>query len=89
VLSDIEDTIKVIETVFVALQLKRIEINAHFKEYIVATKVKAFTMKAGERFIIMIITLNYLVHEKVILIANTQIKVFIDLIKSLLKAIKE
>ena len=52
-------------------------------------KVKAFTIKAGERPIIMAVTLNHLIHDKVILTINTQVKVLIDLIKSLLRAIEE
>jgi hypothetical protein len=46
--SDIENTIEVIETVPTAPQSKRTEINAHLKERIVATKVKALTAKGGD-----------------------------------------
>jgi hypothetical protein len=47
--SDAEDTIEVIETASAVPQSKRPEISSHFKERIVATKVKALAAKAGER----------------------------------------
>jgi hypothetical protein len=47
--SDAEDTIEVIETASAVPQSKRLEISSHFKERIVATKVKALAAKAGER----------------------------------------
>ena len=43
--SDTEDTIEVIESAPAAPQSKRTEIDAHLKERIVATKVKALTAK--------------------------------------------
>jgi hypothetical protein len=86
--SDVEDTIEVIETVPVAPQSKRTKINAYLKERIVATKVKALIAKAGERPTTMAATLNHLAHEKAVPIANTQIKVLIDLVKSLLEAME-
>jgi hypothetical protein len=47
--SDAEDTIEVIKTASAVPQSKRPEISSHFKERIVATKVKALAAKAGER----------------------------------------
>jgi hypothetical protein len=86
--SDVEDMIEVIETVPAAPQSKRMEINAHLKERIVATKVKALTAKAGERPTTMAATLNHSAHEKVVPTANAQIKVLTDLVKSLLEAME-
>ena len=86
--SDVDDTIEVIETAPAAPQSKRTEINAHLKERIVATKVKALTAKAGERPAIIAATLNHSAHEKAVSSANTQIKVLTDLVKSLLEAIE-
>jgi hypothetical protein len=59
--SDIEDTIEVIETV--PAQSKRTVANAHLKERIVATKVKALAAKAGKRPTTMAATLNHSAHE--------------------------
>lgn len=86
--SDVEDTIEVIETVPAAPQSKRTEINAHLKERIVATKVKALTAKSGERPATMAATLNRSALEKAVPTANTQIKVLTDLVKSLLEAME-
>lgn len=87
--SDIEDTIEVIEEPPAAPQSKRTEISSHFKERIVATKVKALTAKAGERPATMAATSNHLAHEKANTSANAQIKVLTDLVKSLLRAMEE
>jgi hypothetical protein len=83
--SDVEDTIEVTPA---APQSKRTEINAHLKERIVATKVKALTTKAGERPATMAATLNHSAHEKAVSTANMQIKVLTDLAKSLLEAME-
>lgn len=87
--SDVEDTIEVIETVPAAPQSKRTEINAHLKERIVATKVKALAAKTGERPATVAATPNQLVHENANTVANTQIKVLTDLVKSLLRTVEE
>jgi hypothetical protein len=84
--SDIEDTIEVLETV--PAQSKRTVANAHLKERIVATKVKALAAKAGERPTTMATTLNHSAHGKAVSTANTQIKMLTDLVKSLLEAME-
>jgi hypothetical protein len=86
--SDVEDTIEVIETVPAAPPSKRTEINAHLRERIVATKVKALTAKVGERSATMAAAPNHPAHEKAVPSANTQIKVLTDLVKSLLGAME-
>lgn len=69
--SDVEGTIEGIETVPAAPQSKRTEINAHLRERIVATKVKALAAKAGERPTTMAATPNHSAHEKAMSTANT------------------
>jgi hypothetical protein len=88
-LSDVEDTIEVIETAPAAPQSKRMEINAHLKECIVATKVKALAAKTGKRPITVAATPNHPVQEKANTVANTQIKALTDLVKSLLRTVEE
>jgi hypothetical protein len=89
VLSDGEDTIKVIEEAPAVLRSKRTEVNSYPKEYVVATKVRALIAKAGERPVIMATTLYYLTNEKAALTTNTQIKVLTDIVKSLLEVMEE
>lgn len=86
--SDAEDTIEVIETASAAPQSKRPEISSHFRERIVATKVKALTAKAGERPATTAAILNQGSHEKTIS-ATTQLKMLTQLVTSLLKAMEE
>ena len=56
--SDAEDTFEVMETAPAAPRSKRTEISSHLKERIVAMKVRALTVKAGERPVIIAVTLN-------------------------------
>lgn len=75
VLSDSEDTPGVIEKATVVPQAKRTEIDAHSKEHVVATKVKALAAKAGERPATMTV--------------NAQMRLLTDLVKSLLSTMEE
>jgi hypothetical protein len=86
--SDAEDTIEVIETAPAAPQSKRPEISSHFKERIVATKVKALAAKAGERPATTAAAPNQGGHEKTIS-ATAQLKMLTQLVTSLLKAMEE
>jgi hypothetical protein len=86
-LSDIEGTIEVMEIASVAPQSKRLEVSSHLKERIVATKVPAITATAGERPAMLAPTASHITNGTSTAAANAQIKVLIDLIKSLLKAL--
>jgi hypothetical protein len=81
--------IEVIGTVPAAPQAKRTEINAHLKERIVATKVKALTAQAGERPTTMAATPSHSAHEKAMSTANTQTKTLTGFVKSLLGMTEE
>lgn len=84
-----EDTIEVVETAPAAPQPKRTEISSHLKDRVVATKIRAFSAKAGERPATTAPAPNHLANEKATAAANVQIKMFTDLTKSLLRAMEE
>ncbi|OAF56128.1 hypothetical protein VC83_07550 [Pseudogymnoascus destructans] len=86
--SNSEDTIEVIETASAVLQSKRLEISSHFKERIVATKVKALAAKSGECPSTTAAAPNQWGHEKAIS-ATAQLKMLTQLVTLLLKAMEE
>ncbi|KAK9334217.1 hypothetical protein V1521DRAFT_420211 [Lipomyces starkeyi] len=83
--SDTEEIIEVIDSVPAAPQTKRTEINAHLRERIVATKVRAMAAKAERP---AAATTTHSSQEKS---TNTsvQIRILTDLVKSLANAIKD
>ncbi|KIM96747.1 hypothetical protein OIDMADRAFT_32665 [Oidiodendron maius Zn] len=79
--SDTEDIIEVIDSVPVALQTKRTEINGYLRDRSVAIKVRALAAKAERP---LVPALNHSLQEKGIN-TNIQIKNLTDTIKSLMK----
>lgn len=84
-----EDTIEMVETPPAAPQPKRTDINAHPRDRIVATRLRALSAKAGEHLAPTAAALSQGAAKKTTSTTNMQIKVLTDLVKSLLKAMEE
>jgi hypothetical protein len=78
-----EDTIETVETPPAAPQPKRTDINAHPKDRIMATRLRALSAKAGERPTPTVAAPSQGAAEKATPTANMQIKVLTDLVKLL------
>jgi len=90
--SVIEDTIEVMDGPPAAPRTKRtvgIESSLRSKERGVATKIKAFTAKEGERATSTTANPTQSSYEKSNTTTNMQIKVLTDLVKTLVKAMEE